>query len=506
VAKGWQRPGRFVEPGIRTNDPTDPTSKAMANKLNAIVIPSVSFTGVDLGRVVSTLAALSTEYDTNPVESERGVNLVLGNQLAGTPIPQVNITLRNMSLKRILDIITENAAYQIEIQPDLVLLKPSGTDVNLVNEEFPVTKSAVTRMTGVGSGGSSTPAAAGADPFAAAPAAATPTASAGGESDAIRRFLQAAGVPFDSVPSASIAYDGSRILVTQTSRNIDRIRNILARYNDIRQVEIEAKFMEVSEGALDELGITWSAKGNGSPVYNTSTGEPLLNQDGTQTIENYKTTMGTVNRSMASAFTGSSSSGGGSISGPDGNLALPSSSPSIPGGIDLAGSALPLASINGILGEFDVTATLRALSQKSGTDLLSAPKVTVLSGNIATMTIAQELLYPESYGQTNSQVSPSSNSNTGSGGGGVTITPGAPNNFKKRNVGVELMVKPIVEEDDYSISLDLNPRVTEFEGFVEYGAQSIAIVPGTFGSTTVSTPSGFFQPIFSTREISTHVN
>jgi general secretion pathway protein D len=121
------------------------------------------------------------------------------------------------------------------------------------------------------------------------------------------------------------------------------------------------------------------------------------------------------------------------------------------------------------------------------------------------MTIAQELLYPESYGQTNSQVSPSSNSNTGSGGGGVTITPGAPNNFKKRNVGVELMVKPTVEEDDYSSSLDLNPRVTEFEGFVEYGAQSIAIVPGTFGSTTVSTPSGFFQPIFSTREISTHV-
>lgn len=501
VAKGWQRPGRFVEPGSRITDPTDPTSKAMATKLNSIVIPSVSFTGVELGRVVSTLAALSTEYDTNPVESERGVNLVLGNQLAGTPIPQVNITLRNMSLKRILDIITENAAYQIEIQPDLVLLKPSGTDVNLVNEEFPVTKSAVTRMTGVGSGGSSTPAAAGADPFAAAPAAATPTASAGGESDAIRRFLQAAGVPFDSVPSASIAYDGSRILVTQTSRNIDRIRNILARYNDIRQVEIEAKFMDVSEGALDELGVSWSAKGSGSPLFDTTTGAPLLNQDGTQTIGNYKTTMGTVNRSLVSAFTGSSSSNTGGIVTPTQTIPINNSSPTLPGTVNLGSAAGSLAAVSGMVGEFDVSATLRALSQRTGSDLLSAPKITVLSGNRASITVAQELRFPQSYGEIQSEVGQSTGGTNSGGGAGVTITAGTPQDFTSRNVGVELAVTPTVEEDDYSISLELNPRVTEFEGFVEYGGSSVAIQ----GTTTVTVPSGFFQPIFSTREINTRV-
>jgi len=58
-----------------------------------------------------------------------------------------------------------------------------------------------------------------------------------------------------------------------------------------------------------------------------------------------------------------------------------------------------------------------------------------------------------------------------------------------------------VEEDDYSISLDLNPKVTEFEGFVEYGGTSVAIS----GNTTVTVPSGFFQPIFSTREVTTKV-
>ena len=58
-----------------------------------------------------------------------------------------------------------------------------------------------------------------------------------------------------------------------------------------------------------------------------------------------------------------------------------------------------------------------------------------------------------------------------------------------------------MEDDGRSISLDLNPRVTEFDGFIEYGGPSIAIS----GSTTVTVPSGFYQPIFSVRDISTRV-
>jgi general secretion pathway protein D len=83
----------------------------------------------------------------------------------------------------------------------------------------------------------------------------------------------------------------------------------------------------------------------------------------------------------------------------------------------------------------------------------------------------------------------------------VAITAGTPEEFATRNVGVELKVTPTVEEDDYSISLDLNPKVAEFDGFVEYGGPSVAIS----GSTTVTVPSGFYQPIFSVRDISTKV-
>lgn len=184
---------------------------------------------------------------------------------------------------------------------------------------------------------------------------------------------------------------------------------------------------------------------------------------------------------------------------PDVNIPISSTPTQIPGSAYLGVSANPLVNISGVIGEFDVNAVVRALSQQQGSDLLSAPKVTVLSGNPATITVAQELRYPQSFGQTQSQVGTGSAS--GGGSAGVAITAGTPQEFTTRNVGVELKVTPTVEEDDYSISLDLNPKVTEFDGFVEYGGPSVAIS----GNTTVNVPSGFYQPIFSVRDISTKV-
>ena len=491
VANAWQRPGVYVEKEKENASTSRSDSAALAAKLESILIPSVSFSGVELGRVISTLSAFSEEFDPSN-SGTKGVNLVLTNQLPGAAVPQVNITLRNLSLKRILDIITQNVGYQYEIQADLILVRPSGDNVNLTTEEFAVSKSALTRMTGVGSA-STASSSAPADPFAAAAPAAGAGVSSGGEADALKRFLSAAGVNFEGVSGSNLAYDGTRIIVTQTGRNIERIRNILGRYNDIRQVEIEAKFMDVQEGAVDELGVSWTALQNGSAT---------------------QLAIGSQNRQLGSAFTGSSGGGNGlivqnSVVDPLSGTVLPGTStpilnspPSIPGTVNLGSALGSIAAVTGArIGNFDVTATLRALSLRQGSDLLSAPKVTVLSGSPASITVAQELRYPQSYGEIQSEVG-TGGTTTGTGSAaGVTITAGTPQDFTTRNVGVELSVTPTVEEDEYSISLELNPRVTEFEGFVEYGGQSIAIS----GSTTVTVPSGFYQPIFSSREIKTRV-
>jgi general secretion pathway protein D len=504
VAKAWQRPGVFVDRPTATGPGGTQASVTLTNKLNNIIIPSVSFTGVDLGRVVNTLAAFSEEFDTS-TDPVKGVNIVLGNTLAGQAVPAVNITLRNMTLRRILDIITENVGYQVEVQADLVLVRPSGTDANLLTEQFAVSKAALTRMTGV-TGGAGAASTASADPFAPAPAASA-GGSSGGESDAIKRFLSAAGVPFENVPGSNLVYDGSGILVTQTNRNIERIRNILARYNDVRQVEIEAKFMDVQEGALEELGVQWSAARNtagGSLTFGSANSANPASQAFTLRNLNTASSSGVSsnNSGLIRTTTPVDNDGDGVIDGtrPD-TISIGAGLPNIPGSVDTGAGLGDLLGLTGaVIGDFDVSASLRALSLRSGSDLLSAPKVTVLSGNRATITVAQELLYPQSYGETQSEVS---SGNTG--GAAISITAGTPQDFTKRNVGVELAVTPTVEEDEYSISLELNPRVTEFEGFVEYGGQSAALTSSGFTSNVVTLPSGFYQPIFSSREINTRV-
>lgn len=504
VSKAWQRPGVFEQRAVDTSgNERLGANEALKQKINKLVIPSVNFVNSDLGAVVNTLSALSEEFD-NSNDETKGVNLVLGSALQGAVIPPVNLSLRNMSLKRILDIVSDQVGYTYVVQEDVVRLSPTGQDNNLTTEEFSVPRSALTRMTGMTGAGPTPGAASNDDPFAPAAPAATPAAPVGGESDAIRRFLQAAGVPFDSVQGSSLVYDGSRIFVTHTQRNLERVRNLLARYkDDIRQVEIEAKFIDVSEGTLDELGLSWTANARGNPLVDTVTGQPLLNADGSPLMGNYRTQLSSQNRQLANAFSGSSTSNGGSIVTGGTTIPINNSPPTIPGAVALGSGASPVALLSGVMGEFDVSATLRALSQRNGSDLLSAPKITVLSGDTATITVAQELRYPQSYGEIQSEVGATSGGGAtgGSGSAGVTITAGTPQDFTSRNVGVELSVTPTVDDDNYSITLALNPRVTEFEGYVEYGGSSVAVTQGS----TVTVPSGFFQPIFATREIQTRV-
>ncbi len=504
VAKSWQRPGIYDE-RPREVGPTAAVAP-LQKKLSEIILPEVSWTRAPIGDVVAALAAISEQFDRDPTPgTPKGVNVVLLDPTNRNPA--VTLTLRNATMKRVLDFVTESVGYQYELQADAVVVRPGGETTTLDTVFFPITRATVLRMTGMSSGASAT---ATRDPYSSEGASATEPAVTGGEAAAMRAFLQQAGVSF-TVEGTSLAYDGSAIIVTQTPRNLERIRNILSRYNDVRQVEIEAKFMEVQEGALEELGVTWNLSRRGVPRVNPATGAPILDQNGRQIFDPRELyTSSSVTRSLISAFPSTSNSNALVIKDPTisasetdanqtaGQLRVPVSPTSIPGGVQLAATAGALANIVGFVGEFDVSAAVRALSQKQGTDLLSSPKLTVLSGNPANITVAQELRYPQSYGEIQSQVGSGAE---GGGAAGVTITAGTPQEFTFRNVGVELKVTPTVEEDDYSISLDLNPRVTEFEGFVEYGGPSVAIS----GTTTVTVPPGFYQPIFSVRDISTKV-
>jgi general secretion pathway protein D len=487
IRSAWSRPTVVAEGPPMAGVPAE-SHLPLLRRLQSIVLPEVSFNQVELQRVAQSLSALAAEFERTEPGSP-AVNIVLLDPTLRNP--SVTLALRNLSLQRVLDFVVESVGYQYEVQGDAVVIRPGGERSLLDTAFFPVARSTVVRMTAfAGEAGRAARGEVGpADSGGAVdqgPPMGLPVPGAGTESAQLRIFLQSAGVAFDSVPGASLAYDGSAMIVTQTARNLERIRTILNRYTDVRQVEIEAKFVEVTEGVLDELGITWSALRDGG----VAGGGGSRVRAGTAR----------VTRNLVDTFGGGSAGNAIVI---DGEAVASTHAPELPGAVPLGAGATAIAEVAGVVGGVDVNALVRLLAQKAGGDLLSAPRVTVLSGHTATITVAQEMRYPQSFGEIQSQVGAGRTAAEGVGGGsaGVTITAGTPQDFTSRNVGVELKVTPTVEEDDYSISLDLAPKVTEFEGFVEFGGPSVAVS----GGRTVTVPPGFYQPIFSVREVSTKV-
>ena len=492
VDQGWERPKVFdVNTDAQIVDAGDSSTQ---RKLSSITIPQVNFSGMELTRVIETLSELSVEYDPERV----GVNIVvLFNREQSNP--RVNISLRNLNLDRILQFVTQQVNFAYDVGADAVTVAPSdgldGTS-NTITEFFPISRATVIRLTGFrDSGGSS---GGPVDPFAAPSASSSSGPSASDEVEALQAFFQSAGVNFD-LPGASLAFDGEQLIITQSRRNLERMRVILRNYNEVKQVEIESKFLEVQQGDLEELGFDWAVKGGAVQQYQ-SNGFPLIDNQGNPVFSYERQGLTNNNRSLSTAFSTGMDLSAVRI---DGSNVASNAAPSLTSVIDLANSATNAFTATGwSVAGADVDLAIRALSRQSGSDLMSAPKVTVLSGKRATITVAQELRYPESYGDIESTVSSGGRSNGGTGtcGGGISITAGTPQDFVTRNVGVEMTVTPNVENDD-TISLILEPRVTEFEGFVEYGGPSVALQ----GDTTVTVPAGFYQPIFSTREITTEV-
>jgi general secretion pathway protein D len=182
------------------------------------------------------------------------------------------------------------------------------------------------------------------------------------------------------------------------------------------------------------------------------------------------------------------------------------------GGMSVAPGIFGLA---GVFTDPQFQVVIRALNQKKGIDLLSAPKVTTKSGQRAIIEIVREFRYPSDF--TPPQVpSIGTTTTTGSQVVPVVVTPTTPKDWQTRNTGVTLEVEPVVGADGATIDLNLVPQVVEFEGFINYGSPINAIginTMGTVGSASMistSTPvlltaNVINQPIFSTRKVTTSV-
>ena len=187
--------------------------------------------------------------------------------------------------------------------------------------------------------------------------------------------------------------------------------------------------------------------------------------------------------------------------------------------------------VNAFLGNADLSMILHMLSQRSDTDLLSAPKVVTKSGQEAIIKVVTEYIYPQDYDVTiestssGSSSSGSSSSSSSGGGEGKILPMVEPQNFTMREVGVILDVTPEVSAEGQMINLDLKPQIVSEPTWKDYGMRvpmAAVMSSSAFANQTYVGADGFSistgtrdmewfnvpmeQPFFKVRSIETHVS
>ena len=568
IEHGWEQPvrqyGQTAGPAFEALQRESSGTARINNKLNSIIIPRVEFRDASIREAIEFVRQQAAANDTSP-EGHRGVDIVLrlhsigrssepapvtGTTTAaeaapspvttlpagesapppaavGPPAPpavtpgtpslappnpaeaRITLTLNQIPLGEALRYIAGQAGLKVKVEPYAVLIIPLSEQSNeLVTKEYRVPPGFISTTINVGTSALNRgPTRVG--------AGATGTGkdteeSTGGRllvnREGAREFLESQGVPFPPGSSAHFLPQSSRLIVRNTLDNLELVDALVEQANVAgpKQVEIESKFVEITQNNLKELGFDWllgpfnignqkvfgsgGTSGTGTPV------DPAnypFNQNGVPVGQN--------------PVTAGNRSGNVSISANAIDALL---FPSM-GATAVAPGIFGLA---GVFTDPQFQVVVRALNQKKGVDLLSAPRVTTKSGQRAVIEIVREFRYPTQF--TPPQVPTVTG---GTGGTGTTqinvVTPTTPTQFETRNTGVTLEVEPVVGPDGTTIDLNLVPQVVEFEGFINYGSPIFGIAPVTnpitqliSNASILLTPNVINQPIFSARKVTTSVS
>jgi general secretion pathway protein D len=159
---------------------------------------------------------------------------------------------------------------------------------------------------------------------------------------------------------------------------------------------------------------------------------------------------------------------------------------------------------------------LRGLNQKKGADVMAQPMVTTRSGQSASIQVVDEFLYPTEYEPPELPQSVGILPQVGIVGGNdqvigteiirssgsFPVTPATPTAFEKRDIGITLEVLPVADENRQYVDITLNPQITDFEGFVNYGSPITSVYSET---PTPITENAILMPVFSARKANTNI-
>lgn len=112
---------------------------------------------------------------------------------------------------------------------------------------------------------------------------------------------------------------------------------------------------------------------------------------------------------------------------------------------------------------------VRAMNQTKGVDLLTAPTVLAPLGTAARVEVTREFIYPKSYQPPEVLESAPKDS--------FPVSPGAPEEFETRNLGVSIELNGRVLPDG-RMEIEIQPEVSEFKEFTNLGKPIVKFAGG----------------------------
>ena len=436
-------------------------------KMERIMLDSIEYRQANIVDVINELSDLSRENDTSEGSAEeKGINFMLnvgpdtGSADAGAAaaaeddfwgegaggdgggdgsyagIPPLTIKLRYISLKTALDTIMEMSGLKYRINGNIVMImRKNATTEDMQHRMYSVLPSIQEVQLKLGTsraGGSGD--------------AGDPWQIGGAEREANndwKTFFGDLGVAWPDGSSIKYMPTIGKLVVRNTPDNLATLEQVLGALNVTPfQVEIEVRFVEVSQLDLNSLGLEW-----------------ILNDD-YELVEN-KNDRGlpVASRRRGVIESGSFNRGFNYLNK---NTRL--------GVNDGSGVMDNIATFTSILSNPEFSVVLHALSNRSNTDMLSAPKVTARTGTTATIKTVTEYVYPTEYEVKWPEESDSNTVILQDGSmGSMTLPAVEPQEFNTREVGVILQVTPSVSSDGTRISLDLTPTVVSDPSWKDYG-------------------------------------
>ena len=325
-----------------------------------------------------------------------------------------------------------------------------------------------------------------------------------------KAFFSEMGVQWPEGSSIKHIKSLGKLYVRNTRENLAEFEKVLDELGGQPQlIEIETRFVEVSQEDLNSLGFEWILNDNytfglgrhvgkwiglhdADFISNTTDGDITqsytYNADGTVNTITTHTEPGSVSKSWqrldTSAMRDSVMAGktpvprwgkkqiginafGGTSEYGNGSRYLSTEGNHISG--EGKSTNDQFMRFNAFLGDADLSMILHMLSQRSDTDLLSAPKVVTQSGQQAVIKVVTEFIYPQDYDVQLQSSSSSSGHSSGSSQSAILAVV-EPQNFTMREVGVILDVTPTYSEaNGGSIDLELKPQVVDDPIWKNYG-------------------------------------